>query len=100
MEANSIVINGKPVFYRKTGTGQAVVLVHGFSEDGTVWENQVEPLKSKYQLIIPDLPGSGQSTGNQQLAIDNKGDDAEGNEDWSMEYFAESLIMRILPGPP
>ncbi len=29
------------------GKGQPVVLVHGFSEDGTVWENQVAAFKNK-----------------------------------------------------
>ncbi|WP_207515530.1 alpha/beta fold hydrolase [Longitalea luteola] len=74
---NNILFDGKPVFYRKEGSGQPVVLIHGFSEDGTVWENQVEYLKSKFQLIIPDLPGSGQSPMN--------------GADWSMEYFAECI---------
>src|SRR5262245_33427029 len=92
---NSISINDKPVFYRKVGVGQPVVLVHGFSEDGTVWENQVEYLKNKFQLIIPDLPGSGQSIDNKQFAIGNKGEALAGNDEWSMEYFAE-CVHRIL----
>lgn len=91
MEEKTLLINDKPVFYRKTGTGQPVVLIHGFSEDGTVWENQVEHLKNKFQLIIPDLPGSGRSIGNKQLTIDNKSDAVAGNEHWSMEYFAECI---------
>ena len=37
------------------------MLIHGFGEDGEIWNNQVEYLKDKFQLIIPDLPGSGQS---------------------------------------
>ena len=74
---NNVLINGRPVYYRIEGKGQPVVLVHGFSEDGTVWENQVEYLKNKFQLIIPDLPGSGQSPLN--------------DANWSMEYFAECI---------
>jgi pimeloyl-ACP methyl ester carboxylesterase len=74
---NNILLNGVPVYYRIEGKGQPVVLVHGFSEDGTVWENQVEYLKHKFQLIIPDLPGSGQSPIN--------------DANWSMEYFAECI---------
>ena len=38
-----------------------MILVHGFGEDGEIWNNQLESLKNKYQLIIPDLPGSGES---------------------------------------
>lgn len=74
---NNILLNGEPVYYRIEGKGQPVVLVHGFAEDGTVWENQVEYLRNKFQLIIPDLPGSGQSPLN--------------DANWSMEYFAECI---------
>ena len=37
------------------------MLVHGFGEDGNVWNKQMEYLKDKCYLIVPDLPGSGQS---------------------------------------
>jgi pimeloyl-ACP methyl ester carboxylesterase len=74
---NSMLFNGLPVYYRIEGKGQPVVLVHGFSEDGTVWENQIEYLRNKFQLIIPDLPGSGQSPIN--------------DVSWSMEYFADCI---------
>lgn len=30
-------------------------------KDGTVWNNQVDFLKDKFRIIIPDLPGSGKS---------------------------------------
>lgn len=49
------------IFYRVTGAGKPVVLLHGFGEDGDIWANQIEFLKDHYQLIIPDLPGSGKS---------------------------------------
>jgi pimeloyl-ACP methyl ester carboxylesterase len=68
----TIQVNGQPVFYRIAGEGQPVVLLHGFAEDGTVWENQVNDLQNKFQFIIPDLPGSF--------------DAAHG-----MEYFAECV---------
>jgi len=56
-----IQITGKKIFYRVTGEGNPVMLVHGFGEDGTVWNNQVDFLKDKFRIIIPDLPGSGKS---------------------------------------
>jgi pimeloyl-ACP methyl ester carboxylesterase len=52
---------GKNLFYRVTGNGKPVMLIHGFGEDGTIWNNQVEALKNKYRFIVPDLPGSGKS---------------------------------------
>ncbi|MEI9911773.1 MAG: alpha/beta hydrolase [Bacteroidota bacterium] len=56
-----IITGGKKIFYRVYGNGKPVLLVHGFGETGDVWKNQVEFLKNKFQLIVPDLPGSGQS---------------------------------------
>ncbi len=51
----------KKIAYRIIGSGSPVMLVHGFGEDGQVWRNQIDSLKEKFCLIIPDLPGSGQS---------------------------------------
>jgi pimeloyl-ACP methyl ester carboxylesterase len=53
--------NSSKIFYRVTGSGKPVVLIHGFGEDGNIWHNQIAALEKNYTLIIPDLPGSGQS---------------------------------------
>lgn len=53
--------NNGQVFYQVTGTGQPVVLLHGFAEDGTIWEEQISFLRQHVLLIVPDLPGSGKS---------------------------------------
>ena len=53
--------NNVEISYRVIGDGKPVVLIHGFGEDGNVWHNQVEHLKNKFRLIVPDLPGSGKS---------------------------------------
>jgi pimeloyl-ACP methyl ester carboxylesterase len=76
-----IIIEGNKLFYRIIGNGQPVILIHGFGEDGNVWKNQVESLKTDFRLIIPDLPGSGQSSM----------DDGQ----WSMDRFAE-IIKSLL----
>jgi len=49
------------IFYRTIGKGKPVILIHGFGEDGDIWNKQVGFLKGQFQLIIPDLPGSGHS---------------------------------------
>jgi pimeloyl-ACP methyl ester carboxylesterase len=56
-----IKYNNHTIFYRVIGSGKPVILIHGFGENGTVWDNQVAYLKDKFQFIIPDLPGSGKS---------------------------------------
>jgi pimeloyl-ACP methyl ester carboxylesterase len=48
-------------FYRIEGRGPCVMLVHGFVEEGSMWDAAVKQQKKSYQLIIPDLPGFGKS---------------------------------------
>ena len=56
-----IHFKNKKIFYRVEGNGAPVMLVHGFGEDGSIWKHQVEKLQNNFLLIVPDLPGSGQS---------------------------------------
>lgn len=48
--------------YQIFGKGKTVVLLHGFGEDGGIWNHQIKFLQAYCRLIVPDLPGSGQST--------------------------------------
>jgi pimeloyl-ACP methyl ester carboxylesterase len=52
---------GSIIHYQQTGSGQPVVLLHGFGEDGQIWNEQVAFLREHCMLIVPDLPGSGES---------------------------------------
>jgi pimeloyl-ACP methyl ester carboxylesterase len=52
---------GSEVYYHVYGNGKPVVLLHGFAEDNTSWNEQVSSLQQHCLLIIPDLPGSGRS---------------------------------------
>lgn len=61
MEEKKFQYKGSEIYYRSIGQGKPVILLHGFGEDGTVWERQVTALQNNYRLIIPDLPGSGKS---------------------------------------
>jgi pimeloyl-ACP methyl ester carboxylesterase len=61
MQENFITYKTKNIFYRKHGIGKPVMLVHGFGEDGTIWNNQIAFLQKDYLLLVPDLPGSGKS---------------------------------------
>lgn len=56
-----ILFQNKKLFYRLEGKGKPVILLHGFAEDGNIWNKQIDPLKEEFLLIIPDLPGSGES---------------------------------------
>lgn len=56
-----ILHEGSKLCYRVYGQGRPVILVHGFGEEANVWDGLITHLKDRYQLIVPDLPGSGES---------------------------------------
>ncbi len=75
------------IFYRKIGNGPTVVLIHGFGEDGRIWDQQIDYLKNYCQLIVPDLPGSGLSIFTNNTAINKEAS--------KIEYYAE-IINNLL----
>jgi len=81
----SIPYHNSSIHYRVEGNGEPVILVHGFAEDGAVWDGLADHLKDKFKLIIPDLPGSGKSP-----MIDSKPALPAGR--WSMDFFAECIL--------
>lgn len=71
-----MIYQHRQLHYEVIGDGPAVLLVHGFGEDSSVWRNQREAFQG-FQLILSDLPGSGAS---------------EMIDDMSMEGLADSLL--------
>lgn len=69
-QERTLFINQQPLFYRTAGQGQPVMLVHGFGEDGCIWEKQVDFLSEHFLVIVPDLPGSGHSALNNDVSMD------------------------------
>jgi 3-oxoadipate enol-lactonase len=66
------------------GKGTAVVLLHGFPFDGTIWQEQVDDLSKDAHVIAPDTPGFGQSP-------DLPGD----SKDTSMDAYADVLAETL-----
>jgi pimeloyl-ACP methyl ester carboxylesterase len=56
-----IQYKNKSIRYRVFGKGKPVVLVHGFGEDGNIWNELIKDLQNNFHLIVPDIPGSGKS---------------------------------------
>ena len=61
-EVQRAQVNGIEMTYRVRGTGDPLVLLHGFGGCGLVWDPFIERLAQSYRLIIPDLRGHGGST--------------------------------------
>src|SRR5687768_8446429 len=63
------------IFYKVVGQGKPALLIHGFGEHGSIWNDIVEKLKNNFRIIVPDIPGSGRSTilkdESKQISIDD-----------------------------
>jgi len=70
MTRKSIQLKNSQIFYTVAGKGSPVVLIHGFAEDSDVWKYQLDILSEQFQLIIPDLPGSGASALIEDMSIE------------------------------
>lgn len=55
-------VNGIEMFFECMGSGPALVLLHGYPLDHSIWTQQMSDLSQKYQVIIPDLRGFGKSS--------------------------------------
>lgn len=62
MESHYLLYNGNRIFYSTCGDGEPLVLIHGYQMDSRCWYKLIPLLSKKYRLIIPDLPGHGNSS--------------------------------------
>jgi len=61
-----IEANGLKVFYHRSGSGSnkpAILLLHGFSDNGACWSPVAHDLQETYDVIMPDARGHGRTEG-------------------------------------
>ncbi|MCX6173196.1 MAG: alpha/beta hydrolase [Ignavibacteriales bacterium] len=74
--------DGVEIAYVVKGKGEpALVFVHGWCWDKSIWENQVNVFSSKYKVITIDLAGHGESGSNRK--------------DWTMRAFGEDIASVV-----
>lgn len=56
-----ILYKNTKISYTDTGKGSAIVLLHGFLENQTMWQDFVPELSKKHRIITIDLLGHGES---------------------------------------
>jgi pimeloyl-ACP methyl ester carboxylesterase len=54
-------LNGVQIYFEIHGTGEPVLLLHGFSGSSQDWVASLSELARKFELIVPDLRGHGRS---------------------------------------
>jgi pimeloyl-ACP methyl ester carboxylesterase len=59
-------------YYRSGGDQLPLVLLHGFTDDGSCWFPVAETLAQNYDVILPDARGHGQSARIAGMGFDNE----------------------------
>ena len=57
LEHNYATINGIRVHYVEAGSGELVILLHGFPDCWYSWRHQIKALSTQYHVVAPDLRG-------------------------------------------
>ena len=55
-------VNGFRMHYAEAGSGEPVILQHGWPEHWWAWRHQIPALAKHYRVIVPDLRGYGWSS--------------------------------------
>jgi pimeloyl-ACP methyl ester carboxylesterase len=56
-----VIVRGSRIAYRRAGSGETLVLLHGFAADSRLWQPQLDELSSAFDVIAWDAPGAGAS---------------------------------------
>ena len=60
-EGRAVCLGTALTYRRRRGAGQAMVLIHGISDDGRNWETFLPVLDPSWDVVMLDLRGHGQS---------------------------------------
>lgn len=58
------------IHYERSGQGEALVFIHGWAQDLTIWDDQVPVFSPRYQVLRYDRRGFGASTGHADPTAD------------------------------
>lgn len=56
-----VASDGAAIPYRIRGTGPALIMIHGWSQSGAMFQRQLDALSDKFTVIVPDLRGHGEA---------------------------------------
>ena len=62
---------GRTFAWRESGKGPAVVMIHGWSLSGRVFAEIAGKMSSDYRVLMPDLPGHGDSSPASSYSLEN-----------------------------
>lgn len=79
-------VDSLKINYMDKGSGELVVLLHGWGSNIELFENMSELLARKYHVIAPDMPGFGLSD--------------EPEEPWRVDDYVDFVLKFLEPFAP
>ena len=62
MSADRFVrVDGRRIRHRESGAGDGILFMHGFPQTGHCWRRVADLLSSRFRMLVPDVPGFGES---------------------------------------
>src|SRR5579871_3485088 len=77
-------VNGINIHYVTGGSGEPLVLLHGFGQNWNMWNRLLPEFGKHFTVIAPDLPGLGES-----------GKPASGYDKKTMAAEIHALVMKL-----
>jgi pimeloyl-ACP methyl ester carboxylesterase len=81
VRAHTVSLNGIEMYYETVGEGEPLLLLHGGTQSGRMFDPFVAPFSGSHRLIIPDLRGHGGST--------------NPAGEWSTRLFARDILALL-----
>jgi pimeloyl-ACP methyl ester carboxylesterase len=82
-----IQVDDHKIVYLEGGKGQTVLLLHGFGANKDNWARFAKYLTGDYHVVIPDIPGFGESSQIQKTSYDAE------NQLKRIDRFTETLKL-------
>jgi len=60
-KTESVLVNGKTIYYEVYGEGEPLFLLHGFTLSSKSWLPYVQDFEQEYEVYVVDLTGHGKS---------------------------------------
>jgi pimeloyl-ACP methyl ester carboxylesterase len=83
-----IQVDDHKIVYLEGGKGQTIVLLHGFGANKDNWTRFAKYLTGNYHLVIPDIPGFGESSQIKEVIYDAE------NQLRRIDRFTEALKLK------
>jgi len=61
IETGFVRVNDARIYYEEAGTGDCIILIHGFAMDTRIWDRQFSVLAEHHRVVRYDLRGFGRS---------------------------------------